>query len=102
MIDPGHAVLGLLEQPGFVLLKLSEIVKGIDPVELTSVNEAHKEVPDIGAMFGFKEVGILSMQDGLFERLFTEIVVQRGSRHSEELGQGLSVLEHIVGALSHG
>ena len=34
MIDPGHVVLGLLEQPGFVLLKLSEIVKGIDPVEL--------------------------------------------------------------------
>jgi hypothetical protein len=72
MIIPGHVVVGLLEQPGFVLLKFAQIVEGIDSVELAGMNEAHKEVPDVGAMFGFEEVGILSMQYGLFESLLTE------------------------------
>ena len=80
MIVPGHVVLGFLEQPGFVLLKRAQIEEGIDPIELAGMNEAHKEIPDVGAMFGLEEVGILSMQDGLFEGLFTEIVIQRGSQ----------------------
>jgi hypothetical protein len=95
MIVPGHVVVGSLEQPGFVFLKHARIVERIDPIELASMNEAHEQVPDVGAMFGLKEVGILSMQDGLFDSLFAKIVVQWRSRHSEEQGQGLPVLEHI-------
>jgi hypothetical protein len=40
------------------------------------------KIPDIGAMFDLEEIGILAMQDGLFDHLLTEIVVQRSSRHS--------------------
>lgn len=102
MIIPWHVVLGLLEQPGFVLLKHGQIEERIDLVKLAGVNEAHKEIPDVGAMFGLEEVGILSMEDSFFQSLFTKIVVQWCSRHSEELGQGLPVLEHISDGLSHG
>ena len=102
MIVPGHVVVGSLEQPGFVFLKHAQIVERIDPIELASMNEAHEQVPDVGAMFGLKEVGILSMQDGFFEGLLTEVVIQRGSRHSEEQGQGLPVLEHICESVRAG
>jgi hypothetical protein len=72
MIIPGQVVMGLFEHPGFVLLKHGQIEERIDPVELAGVNEAHKEVTDVGAMFGLEEVGILSMEDSFFQSLFTK------------------------------
>ena len=72
MIIPGHVVLGFLEQPGFVLLKHGQIEERIDLVKLAGVNEAHKEVPDVGSMFGLEEVGIFSMEDSFFQSLFTK------------------------------
>jgi hypothetical protein len=64
---------GAFEHPGFVLLKHGQIEERIDPVELAGVNEAHKEVPDVGAMFGLEEVGILSMEDSFFQSLFAKV-----------------------------
>ena len=103
MIVPGHVVLGLLEQPGFVFLKDGEVIEGIDPVELAGMDQAHEEIPDVGAMFGLEEVSCSCGARMAFLRACSQRLLSRGrSGHAEEQGQGLPVLEHVSHGLSHG
>jgi hypothetical protein len=64
-------------------LEGGEVVEGIRPTPLAGVDEAHEEVARVGATFGLEEERILPVQDGLLERPFADIVVQRRSAPAE-------------------
>jgi hypothetical protein len=48
VIIPGQPFTGILENLGGVLLKNLKVFKGIDSVQGTGVDQAHKQIPDIG------------------------------------------------------
>lgn len=59
-----------------VSLQLGQIIKGISAVQLTSVNEAHEEVPHPSAVLGLIEERILAMQNGFLQAPFAKVIVQ--------------------------
>ena len=74
LIVPGHPVAGAQREFGRVLVQLGQVVEGIDAVQLTGVDQAREQIPDTGAIFGLVEVGILAVQNRLFQGLFTDVV----------------------------
>ena len=61
MVIPWHPSVRVLGQIGCVLLKSSQIIKWIDLNQVACVDQAHKKIPNLGAMFGFVKEGILAM-----------------------------------------
>ena len=59
-----------------MFLKHGKVEEGIGPVEPASMNQAHEDVPDIGPMLGLEKVAVLAVEDGFFEGLFANIVIQ--------------------------
>ncbi len=54
-----------------MLLQHFEIFKWIDLAKIAGMNQAHKQITDVGPMFGFIEQGIFTVKDRLFKRPFT-------------------------------
>ena len=74
----------------------------VDAIEDAGMNEAHEQVTDVSPVFGLKEEGVFAMQDGSFEGLLAEVVIQGCPRNSQKQGQRVPVLEHVGDGLSHG
>ena len=77
-----------------------QVVEGIDIPQVAGVDQAHEHIADERAVFGFVEQTIFSMEDGLFQGLLADIVIQGRSGGSQEQGQRIPVLEHIGDGLS--
>ena len=75
--------------------QFGEVVERIDPVELARVDQAHVEISDASTILGPIKVAVLSMEDNLFQRTFRHVVVQWGSRFSQEERQLFPVVEHV-------
>ena len=73
-VVPGQPFLGMFEQHRGVFDKCSDVVKGIDLCQVTGMDQAHKQIPDVGAVLGFIKQRIFSMQNGFFQRLFTKVM----------------------------
>jgi hypothetical protein len=58
-----------------VLEQLGQVVERVDVVQFAGVDQAHEQIPHAGAIFRLVEVGILAMQNRLFQSLFTYIIV---------------------------
>ena len=57
-------------------LQLGEVVEGIGAGEFAGVDQAHEQVPDLGALQRAIEQRIFAMQDGRLQRPFADVVVQ--------------------------
>ncbi len=66
------------------------------------MNEAHEEVADGGTVQGLIEEGVFSVKDGLFQDPLTDVVVERGSRYTEEERQFAQVIQHVLDRLAQG
>ena len=78
-ISPGEIISrrpfqfpGIFEQPG-------EIVQRVYPGQLAGMDQAHEQIPHLGPTMGFVEQGVFPVQDGKFENLFAQVVVQRAA-----------------------
>jgi hypothetical protein len=60
-----------------VSLKLGHVVERIGPTELAGVDQAHKNVTDVGTVGGLVEERVLAVQNGLLQGAFTDVIVQR-------------------------
>ena len=101
-IVPRHPVIRMFSEVRRIQLQLIQVVERICTVELASINQAHKDVTDVGAIVSLVEHGILAVKDGLLECPFTNIVVQRRARLTQEQRHRLPTLEQVVDRLSHG
>ena len=63
-----------------VFLQSDQIIERGNAVQLAGVDEAHEQVADQGAVFGFEVEGVLSTKYGLFERPLDQRVIQRSIR----------------------
>ena len=63
--------------------------------QVAGVDQAHEHIADKGAVLSLIEESIFAIQNGLFQHLFTDIIVQGRTRHAQEKGQGLPVFEHV-------
>jgi hypothetical protein len=61
----------IFEHPG-------QIIEGIDPRQLTGVDDAHKQVSHIGAVSGLEKKGVFSMQYRVLQSSFTDIMPTAG------------------------
>ena len=95
MVIPGHPGAGVLEDLGRMFLDGHQVLEGIDIHQVAGMNQAHEHITDECAVFGLVEQTIFPVEDGLFQGLLTDIVVQGCSRDSQEQGQRIPVLEHI-------
>ena len=59
---------------GSVLLEGHQIIKRIDPIEFTGVDEAHVNVADSGPMQCFKAQGVFPMEDRHLESAFRNVM----------------------------
>jgi len=72
LIIPGEPLLGILKQLRRVFLKSRQVMEWVDVVESASVNKTHEQIPDVSAMFGLEEQGVLPMKDDPLEDLFAK------------------------------
>ena len=63
LVVPGHPIGWVSGWLVGVLLQLRQIVEGIDAVEFTGVDQAHKQIAYAGAVLGLKEIGVFSMEN---------------------------------------
>ena len=47
-------------------------------VQPAGVDQTHEQIPHLGAPLGLIKQGIFTMEDGLFQHLFIQIIVQWG------------------------
>ena len=59
------------------MLQLSEIVERIGGAQLRSMDQAHKDVADVGVIFGFIKQRVLSVKDRPLQTSFTDVVINR-------------------------
>ena len=64
------------------------------------MDQAHEHIADECAMLGLVEERVFPVEDGLFQGLLADIVIQGRSGDSQEQGQRIPVLEHIGDGLS--
>ena len=62
-----------------MLLEFGEVVKGVDAVQFASMDQAHIQIAYSGAVWGLKEVSVLTVQNRFLECSFADVVVQGGS-----------------------
>ena len=79
-----------------MLLQLGEVVKRVDFIHFTGVDDAHEQVAHAGAVLGLIEVSVLAMQNRLFEGSLADVIIQRSAGSSEEQSQLIPVPEHIA------
>ena len=63
LIIPWEPAVGIFEQLRRIFLKSRQVMERVNVVESASVNEAHEQVPDVSAVFGLEEQGVLPMED---------------------------------------
>jgi hypothetical protein len=78
LVVPGQPSARLGKQRRGVFLQGGQVIEGIDLGEVAGVDEAHEQVTDIGAMFGFVKEGVVAVADRYLQCPFAEIIVQRG------------------------
>ena len=76
LVIPGHPVAGVLEDGSGIFLKGHQVVERIDAPQIAGVNQAHEHITDERAVFGLVEERVFPVEDGLFQGLLTDVVVQ--------------------------
>ena len=74
-VVPRQPVVGVRGQLISMLLQFGEIVEGINVVQFTGVDQAHEQVSHASPVRGFIKVGVLTMEDSLFQGSFAHVVV---------------------------
>jgi len=83
---PPHRVLGQLL---WVFLQFGEVIERIGVVQFAAVDQTHEQIAHLGAVLGFIEQTILSMQNSFFQRPLDEVRVQRSAGLTEEERQAM-------------
>jgi hypothetical protein len=74
-VVPGQiSVRGLL-QISAVLQQPGQVIEGIDSGQLTGMDQAHEQVPDLSAPLGFIEQGVFAIQNSVLQDPLTEVVI---------------------------
>ena len=58
MIIPGEPVAGIFSDPSRMLLEGGDVFEGVDLVEVACFDDAHMNIANQGAEFGFIEVSV--------------------------------------------
>ena len=62
---------------GFVMeQERGEVFEGIGPCQVAGLNQTHVGVAHLGPLLGLEEQGVLAVEDGPLEHLFTQIVMK--------------------------
>ena len=69
-----------------MLLEGHQIIKRVDPIEFTRMDEAHVNVADSGPVQRFKAQGVFPVKDRHLESAFCDVVIQWRTRHRKEPG----------------
>src|SRR5215831_1017538 len=99
--EPGQGVSVVPRHPlGRVLFQLlgmpeqlREVIECIDIVELASVDQAHVQVPHLRSLPGLVKQRVLTMQNGLLQGSFCDVVVQGYAGFFKKKRQFLPVIE---------
>jgi hypothetical protein len=67
-------------------LESGQVVKGIDAVESTGMDEAHEEIPHPSSILSLVTEGVFSMQDGHLQGPFADVIVQGSAGMAKEQG----------------
>ena len=76
-------------------LQLGEIVEGIGAIQFAGMDQAHEQIADVSAVFGFIEQGVLAVKDRPLQTSFADVVVQRCAGLAQKQGQPVPVLEQV-------
>lgn len=99
-VIPREPPLGMSSNLAGIFLECDEVVEGIGPGELAGVNEAHEHVADVSAMLGAKVEAVFPVEDGPFERPFTDIIVKWSAGNSKKEGELLPSFEKVFDGLA--
>jgi hypothetical protein len=77
-VVPRHPVGGILGDLPVVTLQRYYVRERVDTAELCGVNQAHKGIADVSAVQCLVEQGVLSMEDGLLQGPFTDVMPTSG------------------------
>jgi len=76
-VIPGHPILGIFSDQSVMLYQRRQIIERIDFGKAAGVDQAHEQITDESAMFGFEEQTVFPMKYGPFQNLFAAVIVQR-------------------------
>ena len=62
-------------------LKLDQVVEGVGAAQLAGVDQAHEQIPNLGAVQGAIVQGVLAMKNRSLQSPFYYVVVCALSRH---------------------
>ena len=65
-------------------LQLDEVVERIDAVQLAGVDQTHEQISHPRSIPGLVKQRVPSMKDSFLQRTLDQIVIDWGSRHSQE------------------
>src|SRR5205085_9122733 len=77
-VVPGHPLRRVSLQLLGVPLQLCQIVERIGPVQLTSMDQAHEQIADSGAVQRLIEECVFSIQDGFLQRALDDVMPTPG------------------------
>ena len=69
-----------------MFLESPQVMEGVDAVEGTRVDKTHEQIADVSPVLSPIKETVLPMENGPFENLFTDIVIQRCPRNSQKQG----------------
>ena len=75
------------------------VVKRIDLIGSTGLNQAHEQVPDIRPALGPIKQAVLAMKDRHLQNPLGDMVVERRARHAQELRQLSPAILHLRNGL---
>ena len=64
----------MIAKIGSMFLKSGEVIKRIYMVQVAGMDQAHEQITDLRAMFGFKKQTVFAMQYSLFQSPFAKII----------------------------
>ena len=101
VVAPRHPGGGVQGHRGRMAQQRHQVVERFHPVEFGGVDQAHEEVPDLGAVEGAIEQGVLAMEDGLLQAPTAQRrYVQRCAGHRQEAGEFLPVVLPVGSGLA--
>ncbi|OGL45829.1 MAG: hypothetical protein A2161_15140 [Candidatus Schekmanbacteria bacterium RBG_13_48_7] len=76
-------------------LKLCEIIKRIDTIEIAGMDETHEHVTDIGTMFRFVKVDVFSVGYSHFQSSFNNVGVRRRTGNFKKLSERIPEFDRV-------
>ena len=75
LIIPWQPVPGVFEDLGRMFLQGRQVIEGVDLPQIAGMDQAHEHIADEGAMLGFVEQTIFSVENRLLQNPLTKIII---------------------------